>query len=115
MASVTVNLDELTWYRRSQCDKHHRCDRVLQAHGAAKMRRQVTCKRTRVSVTFRIHASTHTHRFVARHRTDDGGEQPDHADGHDEARPAVPVLGGRHEGEQDLPENGEEVHDVVEA
>ena len=47
-------------------------------------------------------------------RTNDGGEQSDHTDGDDEAGPAVPVLCGRDEGEQNLPEDGEEVHDVVE-
>lgn len=46
--------------------------------------------------------------------TNDGGEQSDHADGHDEAGPAAPVVCGRDEGEQNLPEHGEEVHDVVE-
>lgn len=39
----------------------------------------------------------------------------DHADGHHEAGPAVPVVGWRHEGEQNLPEDGQEVHHVVEA
>ena len=47
-------------------------------------------------------------------RTNDGGEQSDHTDGDDKAGPAVPVLCGRDEGKQNLPEDGEEVHDVVE-
>lgn len=46
-------------------------------------------------------------------RTDDGGEQSNHADGHNKAGPAVPVLCGRDEGEEDLPEDSEEVHDIV--
>lgn len=49
------------------------------------------------------------------HRTDDGGEQTNHADGDDETGPAVPVVCGRDEGEQNFPEDGEEMHDVVEA
>lgn len=44
---------------------------------------------------------------------DDGGEEADGADGDQEAGPAVPVLGGRDAGEQDLPEDGDEMHDVV--
>lgn len=46
------------------------------------------------------------------------GDRRQHADeryGDYEAGPAVPVLRGRDEGEQDLPEDGKEVHDVVEA
>lgn len=45
----------------------------------------------------------------------DGRQHADKGDGHDEAGPAVPVFGGRHEGEENLPEDGEEMHDVVEA
>lgn len=45
----------------------------------------------------------------------DCGEDADKRYGDDEAGPAVPVLCGRDEGEQNLPEDGEEVHDVVEA
>lgn len=44
---------------------------------------------------------------------DDGGEEADDADGDQEAGPAIPVLCGRHAGEQNLPEDGQEVHDVV--
>lgn len=43
----------------------------------------------------------------------DGGEEADDADGHEEAGPAVPVLCWRDAGEQNLPEDGEEMHDVV--
>lgn len=44
---------------------------------------------------------------------DDGGEEADDADGHEEAGPAVPVLCWRDAGEQNLPEDSEEMHDVV--
>lgn len=44
----------------------------------------------------------------------DGREQADDDDGDDETGPAVQVVRGRNAGEQDLPEDGEEVHDVVE-
>lgn len=77
----------LTWYRCSKCHKHHGSDRVLEADGAAEVRRQVP---------------------------DDGREQADDDDGDDEAGPAVQVVRGRDASEQDLPEDGEEVHDVVE-
>lgn len=52
--------------------------------------------------------------LVSCHRTNHSGEQSDHADGDDEAGPAIPVLCGWDESEQDLPEDGQEVHDVVE-
>ncbi|KAF3845289.1 hypothetical protein F7725_008452 [Dissostichus mawsoni] len=52
---------------------------------------------------------------VRRQVSDDGGEHADDGDGGDEARPAVQVVGGRNAGKQNLPEDGEEVHDVVEA
>ena len=45
----------------------------------------------------------------------DRRQDADERYGDDEAGPAVPVLGGGDEGEQHLPEDGEEVHDVVEA
>lgn len=48
------------------------------------------------------------------HHTNYGSEQSDHADGHNEAGPAVPVFCGWDEGEQDLPEDSEKVHDIVE-
>ncbi|KAF3841835.1 hypothetical protein F7725_023786 [Dissostichus mawsoni] len=38
-------------------------------------------------------------------RTNDGGQQADHTDGDHEASPAVPVVCGRDEGEQNLPEH----------
>lgn len=44
---------------------------------------------------------------------DDGGEEADDADGDQEAGPTIPVLSGRHAGEQNLPEDGQEVHDVI--
>ena len=87
LPSITVAYEGPTWYRSPQSHKHHSCHRVLQAHGAAKVGRQVT---------------------------NDGGEHSDHADGHHKAGPAVPVISGRHKGEQKLPEDGQEVHDVVE-
>lgn len=46
--------------------------------------------------------------------TDDGREHADDDDGDAETGPAVQVVGGRNASEQDLPENSEEVHDVVE-
>ena len=52
--------------------------------------------------------------LVSCDRTNDGGQQADHTDGDHEASPAVPVVCGRDEGEQNLPEHGEEVHHVVE-
>jgi len=51
---------------------------------------------------------------VSCHLTNDGGQQSNHANGDDETGPAVPVLCGWDEGEQNFPEDGEEVHDVVE-
>lgn len=77
----------LTWDGCAECHKHHGSDRVLEADGAAEVRRQVP---------------------------DDGREQADDDDGDDETGPAVQVVRGRNAGEQDLPEDGEEVHDVVE-
>ncbi len=52
--------------------------------------------------------------LVSCHRTNDSSEQSDHTDGDDEAGPAVPVLCGWDEGEQNFPEDGEKVHHVVE-
>lgn len=45
--------------------------------------------------------------------SNDGGKDADDADGDQEAGPAVPVLRGRDAGKQNLPEDGEEMHDVV--
>lgn len=45
----------------------------------------------------------------------DGGQHADEHNGHKEASPAVPVLCRWNEGEQDLPEDGQEVHDVIKA
>lgn len=75
-----------TWYRGAQSYKHHGSDGVFEADGAAKVRREVTDYR--------------------RQETND-------RDGDDKAGPAVPVVGGRNEGKQKLPEDSEEVHDVV--
>lgn len=77
----------LTWDRCTECHKHHSGDRVLEADGAAEVRRQVP---------------------------DDRREQADDDDGDDETGPAVHVVCGRDASKQDLPEDGEEVHDVVE-
>jgi len=76
----------LTWNGGSQCHKHHGGHGVPEADGAAEVGRQVP---------------------------DEGGEEADGADGDQEAGPAVPVLSGRDAGEQDLPEDGDEMHDVV--
>ena len=46
---------------------------------------------------------------------DDGGEHADDENGHNEAGPAVAVLCWGHAGKQHLPEDCEEVHDVVKA
>lgn len=51
---------------------------------------------------------------VSCHHTNDASEQSNHTDGDDEAGPAVPVICGWDESKQNLPEDGEEVHDVVE-
>lgn len=75
-----------TWDWGSQSHKHHGGHGVPQPHSAAKVGRQVT---------------------------NDGGEETDNTDGHDEAGPAVPVLCGWDAGKQNLPEDGEEMHEVV--
>lgn len=77
----------LTWDRCTECHKHHSSDRVLEANGAAEVRRQVP---------------------------DDSREQADDDDGDNEASPAIQVVCGRDASKQDLPEDSEEVHDVVE-
>ena len=46
--------------------------------------------------------------------TYEGREQADHADGHHEAGPAVPVVCRRDEGKQNFPEDGQKVHHIVE-
>ena len=71
----------------AQGHEHHGGDGILEADGAAEVAGQVTGH---------------------------GREHADERDGDDETGPAVPVLGGWHEGEQNLPEDGEEVHDVIE-
>lgn len=79
---------ERTWHRRPERHKHHGGHGVLEAHGTAKVGGQVS---------------------------NEGGEQANHTDGDHEAGPAVPVVCRGHERKQNLPEDGEEVHDVVEA
>lgn len=76
----------LTWDRSSQRHKHHGGHGVSEADGAAEVRRQIS---------------------------NDGGEEANDADGHQEAGPTVPVLRGWNAGKQNLPENGEKVHDVI--
>lgn len=46
--------------------------------------------------------------------TNDSSEQSNHADRDHKTGPAAPVVSGRDEGKQNLPEDGEKVHDVVE-
>ena len=81
-------LEPLTRKWSPQSDEDHGSDRVSQADGAAEVRGEVS---------------------------DDGRQEADDGDGHDEARPAVPVLCWWHEGKQNLPEDTEYVHEVVEA
>lgn len=75
-----------TWYRSAQSHKHHSSDRVFEANGAAKVRRQVTNHRCQ--------------------------EADDH-DGDDKAGPTIPVVGRRNKSKQKLPEDGEEMHEIV--
>ena len=78
----------LTWHGGAECHKNNSRDRVLEANGAAEVGGQVP---------------------------DDGGEHADDENGDNEAGPAVAVLCGGHAGKQHLPEDREEVHDVVKA
>ena len=78
----------LTWHRGANCHKNNRRDRVLETNGAAEVGGQVP---------------------------DDSGEHADDENGDNEAGPAVAVLCGGHTGKQHLPEDREEVHDVVKA
>jgi len=71
-----------------QSHEDHGGHRIPQAHRAAEVRGQVA---------------------------DDGRQHADDDDGGDEARPAVPVVGGWDEGEQHLPEDGQHVQEVVTA
>lgn len=77
-----------TWNRSAQSYKHHSCDRVLEADGATKVRCQVT-----------------NH---CRQKADDN-------DGHDKAGPPIPIVSGRNKGKKELPENSEEMHNIVKA
>lgn len=42
-------------------------------------------------------------------------QNADEGNGHDKTGPAVPVLGGWDESEEDFPENCQEVHNVIKA
>lgn len=77
-----------TWYRGAEGYEHNGGHRVLQADGAAEVGGEVA---------------------------NDGREHANDEDGDDEAGPAIAVLGGGHTGKQHLPEDGQEVHHVVEA
>lgn len=81
-----VEPPSLTWDRGAQCHEHHSGDRVLQANSAAKMWCQVP---------------------------DDSGQKANDTHGDSKAGPAAPVVGGRHQSEQDFPEDGHEVTRVV--
>lgn len=78
----------LTRHWCAQGHKHHSCNSVLQAYCTTKVRGQISS---------------------------DSGQNPDECDGDDEAGPAVPVLSGWNEGKKNLPENCQEVHDVIKA
>lgn len=78
----------LTWNRGPQSNKYHSGDWILKSNGAAKVWSEITRDR-------RQHANQ--------------------TDGHNEARPSVPILRGWHECKENLPEDREEVHDVVKA
>ena len=77
-----------TWNRSAEGHEDHGGDRVFEADGAAEMGGQVP---------------------------GDGRQDADEGNRHEEAGPAVPVLGGRDKGEKDFPENSQEVHDVIKA
>ena len=79
---------EVTGDGGAQGHEDNSIDRVLEANGAAEVGSEVP---------------------------DEGGEQPDDQDADTEAGPAMAVLGGGHAGKQHLPEDREEVHDVVKA
>lgn len=87
LKSARSSVLPLTWHRCTNRHKNHSSDRVLEANGTPKVRRQVT---------------------------DDGREEANDEDGDDKTGPTVQVVCGRDAGEQHLPENSEEVHDVVE-
>lgn len=78
----------LTWDGGAQCHEHHGGDGVFKANGAAKMWRQVP--------------------YDSRQEANDT-----HRDS--KAGPAAPVVGGRHQREQDFPEDGHKVTRVVQA
>lgn len=77
-----------TWNRGAKRNKHHSSDWVFEADCAAEMRGQ-----------------------VARHSCQNANQR----NGHKEAGPAVPVFGGRDKSEEDLPEDRQEVHNVIKA
>lgn len=86
--NTVLNVLKHTWDRCAQSHEHDSGDSVAKADGAAEARRQVS---------------------------DDGREEANYNDGHHETGPAVPVLRGRNEREQNLPEHCQEVHDVIAA
>ena len=45
--------------------------------------------------------------------TDEGGQQTNGGDGHHEAGPAVTIVGWGNESKQQLPEDRQEVHDII--
>lgn len=75
-----------TWYRCAQSYEHYSSDRVFETNSAAEVWCQVT---------------------------DDCRQHADDGDRDNEACPTVPVVSGRNKGKQKLPEDGEEVHDIV--
>lgn len=77
-----------TWNRSAEGHKHHSGDRVFETNGAAEMRGQ-----------------------VPGHSCQNANER----NGDKEAGPAIPVLSWRDESKEDLPENCQEVHNVIKA
>lgn len=47
--------------------------------------------------------------------TNESCQEADHEDGDNKASPAIPVVCWRHEGKEDLPEDSQKVHHIVEA
>ena len=77
---------EGVWQRRAERDERDGGDAVLEADEAAEDTGEVA---------------------------DDGGQDGDHEEGEDEAEPAAGHARGRHQREEDLEAEGEEVHHVV--
>ncbi len=78
----------LTWNRRPQGNKDHGGDWILQANSAPKVRSKIAC---------------------------DCRQDTNQRDGHNEACPSIPILCGWDECKENLPEDCEEVHDVIKA